>query len=475
MEGKLTGITKAASRNCERLRPSRKLYYAAGELGMASLLNITTLYLLFFYTEVAGLAPAAAGAALMFGRLGNAVTEPLIGYYSDRTVSSLGRRRPYLIAAAFPGALFCFLLFNPPALLGWGLFAYLLVSNLMFCISISIFNVPYGALGAELTPNYDERTSVMSYRMIAAALGGLLGASLPVFLAAFFLETGAGYKAAAAVVAVLSFTAMTVTILGTGASKTNLIKGADIRLWGGIFTVFQNRSYLIFITALFALNLGMAVITLCLIYIVVYWLQAGSLMPALIVVLQLCSILSAPGWHWFSTRTSKKAALQLCLLLLGGALLGMYFLNPGISVAVFFLMALGGVGISGTFILPLSIIPDICDEDEVNTGQRREGAFFGAYGMVRNISGALGTLMVGLVLGLVGFEPGLEQQSPAALDGLRFLFSPVVAFLCLLSFLAIRWFPLTRDRHAALRAQLGAVVVHGRDQGKNVNREKPNA
>lgn len=437
----------------ERLPPIRKAFYAAGELGTASLWNMTNLYLLFYYTEVAGLAPAAAGLALMFGRIGNAFTEPLIGFYSDRTTGRFGKRRPYLLAAAVPCALFGFLLFNPPSLEAPGMFGYLLIVNLLFCISISTFVVPYGAQGAELSPNYDERTSVMSYRMVAAAVGGMVGAVLPSTLAALFLLPGAGYRTAAAMVGALSFTSMMITFFGV-TGKPGVSRRSGAKLWQGLETVFHTRSFRIFVTALLAQSVGMSIITLCLIYVAVYWLQAGALVPVLIIVLQLCSVGAAPMWQWLSSRTSKKTSLQVCLLLLGSSLLLMFFVQPEWTAVIFVLLALGGVGVSGTFILPMAIIPDICDEDEIHTGQRREGVYFGVFGLLRHLSGALGTLLVGLVLSAVQFQPGLAQQLPGALLGLRILFGPLVAFLCLISLIAVRRFPLTRERHNTLRTRL---------------------
>ena len=163
-----------------KLTQKTKIFYGIADLGISLLTASIQFFLLFYYTDIAGIDPALAGSAMLVGKLTwDAINDPLFGYFSDRTRSRWGRRKPYMLLGAIPFGLSVWLLFSlPPGLVGVQAFLAVLGTFLLADTFQTVVSVPYYALSAELTYDYDERTSLISIRMIFTVLGYILGAAL---------------------------------------------------------------------------------------------------------------------------------------------------------------------------------------------------------------------------------------------------------------------------------------------------------
>ena len=169
-----------------------KLFYGAGSLAFGIKDNGFNVFLLLYYNQVLGLPAGLAGAALAFALVIDALCDPLVGYISDNTRSKWGRRHPYMYAAAAPAALTYLLLWFPPAGLGQGgLLAYLVVTTVLVRTFITLYEIPSSALGPELSSDYDERTSYMSYRYLFGWLGGV---TIQVLAFSVFLKPDATHR-----------------------------------------------------------------------------------------------------------------------------------------------------------------------------------------------------------------------------------------------------------------------------------------
>ena len=160
----------------EKLTNKTKILYGVADLGISLLTSSIQFFLLFYYTDIAGINPGLAGSALLVGKLTwDAINDPVFGYLSDRTRSRWGRRKPYMLLGAIPFGLSIWLLFSlPPGLVGVKAFLAVLGSFLLADTTQTLVSVPYYALSAELTYDYDERTSLISIRMIFTVLGYIL-------------------------------------------------------------------------------------------------------------------------------------------------------------------------------------------------------------------------------------------------------------------------------------------------------------
>ena len=156
-----------------------KLGYGGGEWANSVVWTLFYALFLYFLTDVVGIGAATAGLIMMVGTLWNAVFQPLVGVWSDRVRSSKGRRRPFLAAAALPYGVAAWLLFTDWGLGTAGTVAYMVVAVLFYFTCMALFYVPYGALAAELTASYDERTSLNTFRTLFAQVGALVGAAAP--------------------------------------------------------------------------------------------------------------------------------------------------------------------------------------------------------------------------------------------------------------------------------------------------------
>src|SRR5690606_12941747 len=194
----------AAEMQDEKLSLVTKLAYGSGDLGTAITAALRSFFLLFFLTDVARLSPAAAGMILLINRVWDAFNDPFIGWLSDRTVTRWGRRRPWILAGALPFGITFFLLWVVPPFGPTGLFIYYVVISLLLDTAYTVVNVPYTALTPELTRDYDERTSLNSYRFAFSVGGALVSAVLHPILVRQFADPRTGYLVSGLVWAVVS-------------------------------------------------------------------------------------------------------------------------------------------------------------------------------------------------------------------------------------------------------------------------------
>ncbi|NEP43072.1 MAG: MFS transporter, partial [Okeania sp. SIO2H7] len=162
---------KANIPSADKLNFSTKLAFGVGDFGPAICANILIFYLLFFLTNVAGLPPGLAGSILMISKIWDAITDPIVGIWSDRTKHPLGRRYPWMLFASIPFGIFFFLQWLVPFRDTWSLFWYYLAISLLFSTAYTCINMPYVALTPELTDDYNERTSLNSFRF-TFSIGG---------------------------------------------------------------------------------------------------------------------------------------------------------------------------------------------------------------------------------------------------------------------------------------------------------------
>jgi GPH family glycoside/pentoside/hexuronide:cation symporter len=236
----------------EKLPMKTKVLYGIADLGIALLTSSIQFFLLFYYTDIAGINPGLAGTALLVGKFTwDAINDPVFGYLSDRTRSRWGRRKPYMLLGAIPFGLSIWLLFSlPPGLVGVKAFLAVLGSFLLADTTQTLVSVPYYALSAELTYDYDERTSLISIRMIFTVLGYILGAAATTAVAGMFMGMGwsktAAYSGMGAIFGVVAIITMLVTVLGVKETPRPDLMPAKMALKQQLKHVFKNKPFIQF-------------------------------------------------------------------------------------------------------------------------------------------------------------------------------------------------------------------------------------
>ena len=433
--------------------------YGVGELIVAIRQVTFQFHLMPLYTDVMVIGPLLAGLGRMVGFVWDGLNDPLMGYVSDRTRSRLGRRRPFLIGAAIPLGLTFALVWSPPqGVAPWAGFLFLVVAFIVFDSFFTLYATPYLALGAEMSRDSHERTQIAAARGFFHIAGLFLGGAL----SGAFITTMPGPSGYARMGMVLGAIMVVAGLLAGSFTREAPPDQAPPPLsWrsfaGGFADTLRIPSFRVMLVT-FAIVLLAAGLTQTMVpYAFRYWLQRPEVVNSVIVAYLASSVISIPIWSRLSRLLGKDRALRLCILWATTALMTIPLtLSPDMSnlrLGAFLLLA--GLGNGGWVVLPVSIAADVIDEDELRTGLRREGAFFGVWLLVMKLSTAVASLVVGAGLQLVGYVPNVAQSAGATL-GIMVLYGPVPSVLMLTAFLLFRRFPLTPARHREVQAALAA-------------------
>ncbi len=443
----------------QRLKLGFKFRYGLADLGFALIGSVMQFFLLFYYTDVAGINPALAGAALMVGKLTwDALNDPLFGYWSDRTRSRFGRRRIYMVIGAVPLGLAAWIMFSlPKGLTGVPAFVAVLLSFWLVDTFHTMTTTPYYALTPELTRDYSERASLTSIRMVFSVLGYILGAALTTILAGIFQGAGLNLQHAwSATGAVFGVIAMTTTLITTFSIKEDPARaGEPSRLppVKAVLTSFKNKPFIVLMIAFILSSFSFTVLTALVPYFIQYQLDMGSQVSfVLLVMLVAIGIFLIPAKK-VSDRINKGPAYALGLFIASAAVITSFFLPKGPTPLIYVVAAVAGMGFSTQWVFPWSMLPDVIEYDEKMTGERREGIYYGLWAFLSKFTGALGVAASGWALDLFGYIPNVEQTTHA-LFGIRLFFAVIPAVVILVSLPFLIWYPITRRKHAELVKEL---------------------
>lgn len=449
----------------KKLSTGTKVLYGVGDMGISLLTASIQFFLLFYYTDVVGINAGLAGTALMVSKLTwDMLNDPLFGYISDRTKSRWGRRKPYMLLGALPFGLTVWLLYSLPAgLVGWQAFLAIVATFLLVDTFQTLVSVPYYALSAELTYDYDERTSLISVRMIFTVFGYILGAALTTVLAGIFMNMGldkpAAYSATGAVFGFVALVTMLITTLGVKEVPNPDLVPARMPAWSQIKHVFKNKPFVQYMIMSAIISISFTLLCSLLPYFINYQLKMEAQTSIVMVVLLGTIGIFLIPWQLLSKKISKGPAYALGLGIASVAILGAFFLPAEPTPLIYVISFVAGLGFSAQYVFPWSMIPDVIEVDQAATGERHEGIYFGVNALLGKITGALGVAASGWALTLFGYVAN-QPQTEHALLGIRLFFSivPVVAFVIALPLLI--WYPINRKNHAELTKKTEVVAAN---------------
>jgi GPH family glycoside/pentoside/hexuronide:cation symporter len=454
-----------ATERHERLSISTKLAFGAGDLGPAIATSILSFFQLFFLTTVAGLRPATAGTILLVVKIWDAVNDPFVGWLTDRTVSRHGRRRPWLLYGAVPFGLFFFLQWIVPPFDDTGKLIYYLILALLFDTAFSIVNVPYTALTPELTRDYNERTSLNAYRFAFSIGGALIAASLHQVIVTSFcadLQTcqGAaqqpGYIVASAIWALACTLPFLWCFAGTKERYAPETQSEEMPLIEQVRVAFSNRPYLFVIGIYLFSWLAVQVTASVLTFYMTFWMQRPDLIPLMLLGVQGSAFVFLFVWSAISRRIGKKAVYLIGMLFWIGVQSVLFFVQPGQETLAILMAVLAGVGVATAYLVPWSMMPDVIELDELRTGRRREGVFYGFMVLLQKLGLALGLFLVAQSLQAQGFNErvGIGEQPESALTAIRVMIGPVPTVVLICGIILTAFYPITRKRHEETLALL---------------------
>jgi GPH family glycoside/pentoside/hexuronide:cation symporter len=444
---------------------SKKLAYAAPAFALAVVGIPVYVYLPKFYTDVVGIDITALGYLLASVRIFDAVTDPVMGYLSDRTGSRFGRRRPYIAVGALFVALCIYLLFHPPQ--GSPLFETIWFGVCIYSLFLfwTVVTVPYESLGPEITYEHHERNALFGLRDGLLIGGTLAAAASPaVVQAAFGLAPDAEGERTKFLIIALIYAPL---VVGSAWWCTWAIRErpaperSAAGVWSGIRLVFRNRPFMILITAYTISAIGNNLPATLILYYVQYVLESAYA-DFFLLLYFVTGIVFLPGWVGLARRVGKKRAWLLSIAVNTGAFVGVFFLGPGDAAIYGVLVFLSGIGLGATLALPSSIQADVIDYDELLTGERREGRYIGLWSIAKKLAAAAGVGAGLAILGLAGYVPNASQPESVRL-ALRVLYA-LVPSLCNLAALAIALaYPISETTHQRIRE-----AIERRKQGEAV-------
>ncbi len=432
-----------------------KIGYGIGDIGSNIFIVTSGLFLLFFLTNVLGVEPALAGLVLLFPKLWDVISDPIMGGISDITESRIGRRRPYLLAASIPFGIIFFFLFLTPNYDSE--IANAIYVGLMFalgCTVFTVFNVPYSSMVAEMSDDYNERMSITSFRMVGSSIGVLLAGGLAMPLVEIGGGGEAGFRFMGIVLGFLITVFCLICFFGTRKAKTLPASDKKSPFNEQIKIAFKNTPFKMLMLMYTFQSLGIGVLMAGLIYYVKYAMDLpetsmGVVFPILIVT----AIIFIPVWLKIGVKIGKIKAYTVGLLILSIMLFSLFF-TKSYQVNLFYVQIfLLGIGFSSFQLFPFSMLPDTIEFDELQSGMRREGIFSGIWSSAQKTAYSVGPSIVGFTLSMSGFINASVQPESVEI-GVRIIFCLFTAAMILLSLLPFYKYDLTEERFEEIKLMI---------------------
>ncbi|SMY09482.1 MFS transporter [Flavimaricola marinus] len=445
-----------------KLTTIEKAGWGLADMGVVVFVVVKQLLVLAFLTSILGVPVGLAGAITTFVLIFDVITDPLVGYLSDRTHTRWGRRAPWMVLGALVMVAGMIGLFSVPPDTGQaGSIAWVAGFFVIATIGFTMVAIPYGAMAGEITQDPEERSAMTAWRMGFASVGILVGGALIPGLAASM-----GYAAAATVVAPLIVAAIWLSVWLTRkapriAQPSSLAPRAMARL------VLLNRPFMALVVLYGIMTLAIALITAGLPFAAIYLItdtgdtllsgaaQALTTLSLLFAAFVVGSILSQAVWVILSRLLSKVGALVLGLLLYMALLYGLNTQLPSADVTLIAgLFVLAGMTNGAYQQIPWAIYPDLMDVTRNETGEAIEGAFSALWLFGQKVANAVAPLVLGAILALWGWEEttqGRTEQTEAALGALQMSITLVPAAILGLSAIGLVavYLPLLRRMQRA--------------------------
>jgi GPH family glycoside/pentoside/hexuronide:cation symporter len=454
------------------------ILYASGSLAVAVSYQAFATYIQFLYIDIFGLRAAWVGLVWSVYGIWNAINDPLAGYWSDKTHTRWGRRIPWIAGLFIPLAITFYFLWVPPGGLlenpGVPLLLYFLFFVLAFDLLWTLVVMNWTALFPEMVPDEKARAEVSAWRQVFSLVGLLIGVALPPLIAG---EDWGGASTVALLIAVVTAVFFGISLLGS-RERREFQADEPLPFREALRATLTNRDFLAFLGANLMVQFVFLALTSTVPFYAKYVLRIQgdtqllgvTLDPGLqnSLLLGAAFIVALPAmglWTLVAQRLGAWQALRVCSVVAGASLL-LFFLpddfRSGLATTAFF-----GLSLAGLLMLTDLLIADLVDADELGTGTRREGLYFGMNGFVIRFAFTIQGLITAVVLSRSGYiaATGLElypEQPATAVFGMRLMLAGFPALAMALALLFLRFYTLHGERLAAVQADVAALHAQKR-------------
>ncbi len=466
----------------ERVRLPTKFAYGVGQVADAIKVNAFEIFLFFYYNQVLGLSGTLTGLAIFLALCADAINDPVFGSVSDNLHSRWGRRHPLIYLSVLPAALAYFGLFSPPANLSdTGLFVWLLVFCIFLRTAVSLYHVPYQALGAELSNDYRQRSSLVAFRTTFGLLGA---AGLVIISFSYFFRSSEGftsgqlnpanYPSFALFFAIAVGVSILISAMGTHHTIPYLYKPEPRtrrfhfgHIWHEFITSLNNHAFRVLILSLTLILVMVGIQNALTLHMLTYfWELPTAQIQLIIMAFILGQLAGVPFVGFLHSRLERK------WILIWGALwsMGFYLLpvtfrllgwipeNGDQSIVVILVVSwlLSGMGSVQATVCAGSMIADISDDHELKTHRSQAGIFFGGFTLAVKASLGIGHAIAGIIVDLIHFpsdaQPGQVEEE--VLFNLGLLFGPITGVIGCVGIFSLVYYRLTRKQIEENRQKL---------------------
>lgn len=443
----------------------RQAAYGFGDFGFNLHWSTTSLFLLYYYTDVLMLSATTAGLIFMVAMVWDGITDPIMGFIAERTRTRWGSYRPYLLFGGPVLAVTLVLMFYRPQAGETALVFYAAATHVLFRTAYTIMSIPYSSLSARMTRSSRVRNALSAWRMVSATLGGFFVALTTLKLVQFFGKGDAatGFFWTAICFAALSlpvFVALFLTTREELPEAQPAISEPAPNLRKALGALLRNQAFVVVFIATSLLFMGGVMSSKTLIYYYKYTLGNEAASGTALALMTGGAAVLIPIWAFIATRIEKRsvwlAGLSISMLV---AIAN--YLNPVETVPVVTaIFAIGAIGTAASYLSFWSMLPDTVEYGEWQQGVRVESMAFGLMSFAQKVSFGLAAALLGWLLELVGYQAN-AMQSGATLDAIKAIMTLLPAVFLALAIATLRLYPLTDEGHRVIVADLAARSASG--------------
>ena len=444
------------------------IFYSFGDLASQFVWTFIGSYLTVFYTDIVGLAPAAAAAIMMIARVWDAVNDPMMGAIAERTRSKFGRFRPYILFGSPLLAIFSVLCFTHPfAGSSKAGVIYAAVTYIITGMLYTLVNIPYGALAAVMTEDAEQRNKINASRNVGMNVGILIVNGITANVMLFFSGNGAevangnGYFMTALVYAIISIPCFLAVFFTSKEQVVPEVTKEKFSLKTTITGLVTNKNLMILLVIMILQMAAWMGRIGVVIYYIMYCLGSFTLIPVIMLAPSVCGIVSSLMVPKVMSKFGKRMTLQIAVTCQGIALLAMYF-TPFDNLTLIIIES-GLVGFFNvSFPCSLSLLGDAIDYNEYKTGMRNDGIAYATYGLAQKLGNAIGASVGVLLLASFGYVAN-AQQTPETLHGINIVVNLIPAIIFFLTAIVAFTWRLKDSEADEVRAKL-----HERKNKENI-------
>ena len=438
------------------MRTLRKWGYVSGDLGISISFFVVGFFFMYYLTDLIGLDARLAGLALGIGMFWDAITDPLMGYISDRTNSKKGRKRVYILFGAVPLGLSFFLLWTVPSA-GSDMMKFLLalLTLLFFKTAYTVVAVPYMSLLPVISSDYDERTQISGMRAFTSQFGTILGGVSALLVGSFangvigLRVLGISYGIVVAVLMLVSARSV------KGLEDDDLVEMKKKTSILGSMRPLLERNYLILISLYFFGGIATTSMTASFPYFAKHVMGDDGLSTFGLAAFIITAMAFIPIWLKLAKIVHKKYLLLVSTI--GTAIMlfsTSIIVTEGDTALFFALVSATGAFMSAYFIIPYSLVPDIVDLSELRTGKRNESIFFGVWVFIHKIGLAIAPMIMGFMMGGLGYDGDLTVQTSSGILSIRLTFGILPAAFFIITGIIGSTYGISRKDHAEIKEKL---------------------